>query len=225
MPRALRILVLGAFVCGLLTFPFAAGAGHTTDPAVNLAPLGHSVQEPARPRRLRRRQPGHQHRHHVLGQVRLPGLTGTASPVATSGTRTTRDDHGRAPSATGTRATSSSGRTCSCIPGTRLRARRPVRRGLTCDGRMVPAGFGRGLHVFRHQQPWEARSSWPTIELSARPQRRLLGLRLARRPPVPDPGEQAAPCLQQLHHRAPRGLDRRHLGAFGQPGRRLVPAT
>ena len=27
MPRALRVLVLGAFVCGLLTFPFAAGAG------------------------------------------------------------------------------------------------------------------------------------------------------------------------------------------------------
>jgi LVIVD repeat len=46
MPRALRVLVLGAFVCGLLTFPFAAGAGHTTDPAVNLAPLGH-IEEPA----------------------------------------------------------------------------------------------------------------------------------------------------------------------------------
>ena len=46
MPRALRVLVLGAFVCGLLSFPFAAGAGHTTDPAVNLAPLGH-IEEPA----------------------------------------------------------------------------------------------------------------------------------------------------------------------------------
>jgi LVIVD repeat len=46
MPRALRAIVLTAFVFGVLTFPFAAGAGHTTDPAVNLAPLGH-IEEPA----------------------------------------------------------------------------------------------------------------------------------------------------------------------------------
>jgi hypothetical protein len=46
MPRALRAIVLTAFACGVLTFPFAAGAGHTTDPAVNLAPLGH-IEEPA----------------------------------------------------------------------------------------------------------------------------------------------------------------------------------
>jgi hypothetical protein len=46
MPRALRAIVLTAFVCGVLTFPFAAGAGHTTDPAVNLTPLGH-IEESA----------------------------------------------------------------------------------------------------------------------------------------------------------------------------------
>jgi hypothetical protein len=34
------------FVCGLLTFPLAAGAGHATDPSFNLAPLGH-IEEPA----------------------------------------------------------------------------------------------------------------------------------------------------------------------------------
>jgi hypothetical protein len=46
MPRAFRAIVLTAFVCGVLTFPFAAGAGHTTDPAVNLTPLGH-IEESA----------------------------------------------------------------------------------------------------------------------------------------------------------------------------------
>jgi hypothetical protein len=41
-----RISALVALVCGLLTFPLAAGAGHTTDPSFNLAPLGH-IEEPA----------------------------------------------------------------------------------------------------------------------------------------------------------------------------------
>ena len=46
MPRALRLSALVAIVCGLLAFPLAAGAGHTTDPSFNLAPLGH-IEEPA----------------------------------------------------------------------------------------------------------------------------------------------------------------------------------
>jgi hypothetical protein len=46
LPRAVRVSALVVFVCGLLTFPLAAGAGHTTDPSVNLAPLGH-IEEPA----------------------------------------------------------------------------------------------------------------------------------------------------------------------------------
>ncbi|MGH3022523.1 MAG: LVIVD repeat-containing protein [Gaiellaceae bacterium] len=46
MPRAFRVLAIAAFVAGVLTFPLAAVGGHTTDPAVNLAPLGH-IEEPA----------------------------------------------------------------------------------------------------------------------------------------------------------------------------------
>ena len=46
MTRLLRVLVLAAVACGILTFPLAAGAGHTTDPSENLIPLGH-IEEPA----------------------------------------------------------------------------------------------------------------------------------------------------------------------------------
>jgi hypothetical protein len=46
LPRAVRVSALVALICGLLTFPLAAGAGHTTDPSFNLAPLGH-IEEPA----------------------------------------------------------------------------------------------------------------------------------------------------------------------------------
>ncbi|HXV57747.1 MAG TPA: hypothetical protein VD704_07760 [Gaiellaceae bacterium] len=46
MTRALRVLVLTAFACGVLAFPLAAGAGHDTDPRENLTPLGH-IEEPA----------------------------------------------------------------------------------------------------------------------------------------------------------------------------------
>ena len=46
MRGALRVLVLAAVACGILTFPLAAGAGHTTDPSENLTPLGH-IEEPA----------------------------------------------------------------------------------------------------------------------------------------------------------------------------------
>ena len=46
MTRSLRVLVLAAVACGILTFPLAAGAGHTTDPSENLIPLGH-IEEPA----------------------------------------------------------------------------------------------------------------------------------------------------------------------------------
>jgi hypothetical protein len=46
MPQALRVLALAAFIVGVLTFPLAAGGGHTTDPRENLAPLGH-IEEPA----------------------------------------------------------------------------------------------------------------------------------------------------------------------------------
>jgi hypothetical protein len=46
MPQAVRVLALVAFAVGVLTFPLAAVGGHTTDPRVNLAPLGH-IEEPA----------------------------------------------------------------------------------------------------------------------------------------------------------------------------------
>jgi hypothetical protein len=46
MKAAFRVLVLTAVACGILTFPLAAGAGHTTDPSENLIPLGH-IEEPA----------------------------------------------------------------------------------------------------------------------------------------------------------------------------------
>ena len=46
MTGALRVFVLAAVACGILTFPLAAGAGHTTDPSENLTPLGH-IEEPA----------------------------------------------------------------------------------------------------------------------------------------------------------------------------------
>jgi LVIVD repeat len=46
MTRVLRALVLAILACGVLTFPLAAGAGHTTDPRFNLTPLGH-IEEPA----------------------------------------------------------------------------------------------------------------------------------------------------------------------------------
>jgi hypothetical protein len=46
MKGPLRVLVLAAVACGILTFPLAAGAGHTTDPSENLTPLGH-IEEPA----------------------------------------------------------------------------------------------------------------------------------------------------------------------------------
>jgi hypothetical protein len=46
MLGAFRAFALIALALAGLTFPLAAGAGHTTDPRVNLSPLGH-IEEPA----------------------------------------------------------------------------------------------------------------------------------------------------------------------------------
>ena len=145
MPRALRVLVLGAFVCGLLTFPLAAGAGHTTDPAVNLAPLGH-IQEPAVLGGFGGANPDINTDIAFWGKFAYQGnwdgfsirdIRNKNNPTTVSRTFC---DGNQGDIVVWKNVLVRSWNTPAGSPG-------PFGAGLTCDGQMVPAGF-EGLHVF-----------------------------------------------------------------------------
>src|SRR5688572_18269773 len=145
MPRALRVLVLGAFVCGLLTFPFAAGAGHTTDPAVNLAPLGH-IEEPAVLGGFGGANPDINTDIAFWGQFAYQGnwdgfsIRNIRDPNNPFTVSRTFCDGNQGDIVVWKNILVRSWNTPAGSPG-------PFGAGLTCDGQAVPAGW-EGVHVF-----------------------------------------------------------------------------
>jgi LVIVD repeat len=145
MPRALRVLVLGAFVCGLLTFPFAAGAGHTTDPAVNLAPLGH-IEEPAVLGGFGGANPDINTDIAFWGHFAYQGnwdgfsIRDIKNPNNPKTVSRTFCDGNQGDVVVWNHILVRSWNTPAGSPG-------PFGAGLTCDGEAVPAGW-EGLHVF-----------------------------------------------------------------------------
>jgi LVIVD repeat len=145
MPRALRVLVLGAFVCGLLTFPFAAGAGHTTDPAVNLAPLGH-IEEPAVLGGFGGANPDVNTDIAFWGRFAYQGnwdgfsIRDIKDPDNPKTVSRTFCDGNQGDVVVWNHILVRSWNTPAGSPG-------PFGAGLTCDGQPVPAGW-EGLHVF-----------------------------------------------------------------------------
>ena len=183
MPRALRVLVLGAFVCGLLTFPFAAGAGHTTDPAVNLAPLGH-IQEPAVLGGFGGANPDINTDIAFWGKFAYQGnwdgfsirdIRNKNNPTTVSRTFC---DGNQGDIVVWKNVLVRSWNTPAGSPG-------PFGAGLTCDGQMVPAGF-EGLHVFDISNRANPELV-ADIELSARPQADSFGCGSHTATAVPDP--------------------------------------
>ncbi|MGH3045247.1 MAG: LVIVD repeat-containing protein [Gaiellaceae bacterium] len=145
MPRAPRVLVLGAFVCGLLTFPLAAGAGHTTDPAVNLAPLGH-IQEPAVLGGFGGANPDINTDIAFWGRYAYQGnwdgfsIRDIKNPNNPTTVSRTFCDGNQGDVAVWNHILVRSWNTPAGSPG-------PFGAGLTCDGEAVPAGW-EGVHVF-----------------------------------------------------------------------------
>jgi hypothetical protein len=145
MPRALRILVLGAFVCGLLSFPFAAGAGHTTDPAVNLAPLGH-IEEPAVLGGFGGANPDINTDIAFWGRYAYQGnwdgfsIRDIKDPNNPKSVSRTFCDGNQGDVVVWNHILVRSWNTAAGSPG-------PFGAGLTCDGQAVPAGW-EGVHVF-----------------------------------------------------------------------------
>jgi hypothetical protein len=145
MPRALRVLVLGAFVCGLLTFPFAAGAGHTTDPAVNLAPLGH-IEEPAVLGGFGGANPDINTDIAFWGRYAYQGnwdgfsIRDIKNPNNPTTVSRTFCDGNQGDVVVWNNILVRSWNTAAGSPG-------PFGAGLTCDGQAVPMGW-EGLHIF-----------------------------------------------------------------------------
>jgi LVIVD repeat-containing protein len=145
MPRAVRVLVLGAFVCGLLTFPFAAGAGHTTDPAVNLAPLGH-IEEPAVLGGFGGANPDINTDIAFWGRYAYQGnwdgfsIRDIKNPNNPTTVSRTFCDGNQGDVVVWNNILVRSWNTAAGSPG-------PFGAGLTCDGQAVPMGW-EGLHVF-----------------------------------------------------------------------------
>jgi hypothetical protein len=145
MPRALRVLVLGAFVCGLLTFPFAAGAGHTTDPAVNLAPLGH-IEESAVLGGFGGANPDINTDIAFWGRYAYQGnwdgfsIRDIKNPNRPTTVSRTFCDGNQGDIVVWNHILVRSWNTAAGSPG-------PFGAGLTCDGQAVPAGW-EGVHVF-----------------------------------------------------------------------------
>ncbi len=115
MHNPLRVVVFAAFVCGVLAFPLAAGAGHTTDPGVEPGPLGH-IEEPAVLGGFGGANPDIQTDITFWGKYAYQGNWDgfNIRNIKSRGTRS----RFRERSATGTRVTSRSGTTSSSARGT-----------------------------------------------------------------------------------------------------------
>jgi hypothetical protein len=145
LPRAVRVSALVALICGLLTFPLAAGAGHTTDPSFNLAPLGH-IEEPAVLGGFGGANPDINTDIAFWGKFAYPGnwdgfsIRNIGNPNNPFTVSRTFCDGNQGDIAVWKNILVRSWNTPAGTPGA-------FGAGLTCDGQAVPAGW-EGVHVF-----------------------------------------------------------------------------
>ena len=183
MPQAFRVLALAAFVVGVLTFPLAAGAGHTTDPRTpNLHPLGH-IEEAAVLGGFGGANPDIQTDIAFWGKYAFQGnwdgfnIRDISAPGNPKQDSRTFCDGNQGDIVVWDNVLVRSWNTPAGSPG-------PFGAGLTCDGQPVPAGF-EGLHVFDISNLANP-VLVADIELSARPQADSFGCGSHTATAVPD---------------------------------------
>ncbi|MGH7721141.1 MAG: LVIVD repeat-containing protein [Gemmatimonadaceae bacterium] len=134
-----------AIVCGLLAFPLAAGAGHTTDPSFNLAPLGH-IEEPAVLGGFGGANPDINTDIAFWGRYAYQGnwdgfsIRDIKDPNNPTTVSRTFCDGNQGDISVWNHILVRSWNTPAGTPG-------PFGAGLTCDGQPVPAGW-EGVHIF-----------------------------------------------------------------------------
>jgi LVIVD repeat len=183
MPQAFRVLVLAAFVIGVLAFPLGAGAGHDDDPRTkNLHPLGH-IEEPGVLGGFGGANPDIQTDIAFWGKYAFQGnwdgfnIRNIAAPGKPKQVSRTFCDGNQGDVVVWDNVLVRSWNTPAGSPG-------PFGAGLSCDGQPVPAGF-EGLHVFdisNRANPVLVAD----IELSARPQADSFGCGSHTATGVPD---------------------------------------
>ncbi len=204
MRRLARLLFLGALAA--LVVPSVAQAGHTTDPRTkNMHPLGHII-EPAVLGGFGGGNPDIHTDIAFRGDLAVQGnwdgfsirdISAPGQPDAGVAHVLRRQPGRRACTATS-----------SCARGTRPPGTPGrLRRGLTCDGQAVPAGF-EGAARLRHQQPGEPGAGRRRGAQRAAAGRRLR-LRLAHRDRRAGSRERPPDRLQPDLRRALRAI-RRH---------------
>jgi hypothetical protein len=145
MRKLFLVLVLAAAAIGTVVFPIAAGAGHTTDPAVNLAPLGH-IEEPAVLGGFGGANPDIQTDIAFWGRYAYQGnwdgfnIRDIKNPRNPTTVSRTFCDGNQGDIVVWNHILVRSWNTAAGSPG-------PFGAGLTCDGQPVPVGW-EGVHVF-----------------------------------------------------------------------------